>query len=102
MRLRDKVAIVTGAGQGIGRGIALAYASEGARVVVAELHELAEKVKAEQIQSPALLIVGEVTRLHETLQWFNSTPEYRGSAHALASGTSAWVFAEDTEGRLRA
>jgi uroporphyrin-III C-methyltransferase/precorrin-2 dehydrogenase/sirohydrochlorin ferrochelatase len=72
------------------------------RVVVAGLHELAEKVKAEQIQSPALLIVGEVTRLHETLQWFNSTPEYRGSAHALASGTSAWVFAEDTEGRLRA
>jgi uroporphyrin-III C-methyltransferase / precorrin-2 dehydrogenase / sirohydrochlorin ferrochelatase len=72
------------------------------RVVVAELHELAEKVKAQQIQSPALLIVGEVTRLHETLQWFNSTPEYRGSAHALASGASAWVFAESTEGRLRA
>jgi uroporphyrin-III C-methyltransferase/precorrin-2 dehydrogenase/sirohydrochlorin ferrochelatase len=72
------------------------------RVVVAELHELAAKVKAEQIQSPALLIVGEVTRLHETLQWFNSTPEYRGSAHGLASGASAWVFAEGTEGRLRA
>jgi uroporphyrin-III C-methyltransferase/precorrin-2 dehydrogenase/sirohydrochlorin ferrochelatase len=72
------------------------------RVIVAELHELAEKVKAEQVQSPALLIVGEVTRLHETLQWFNSTPEYRGSAHGLASGAGAWVFVEDTEGRLRA
>ncbi len=73
------------------------------RVVVAELHELAEKVQAEQIQTPALLIVGEVTRLHETLQWFNSTPEYRGSAHELASsGASAWVFVENTEGRLRA
>jgi len=39
MRLADKVAIVTGAGQGIGEGIALAYAREGARVVVAELRE---------------------------------------------------------------
>jgi 3-oxoacyl-[acyl-carrier protein] reductase len=39
MRLRDKVAIVTGSGQGIGLGIAQAYAREGARVVVAELRE---------------------------------------------------------------
>lgn len=35
-RLDDKVAIVTGAGQGIGRGIARAFAREGARVVIAE------------------------------------------------------------------
>src|SRR5271167_4434389 len=33
-RLKDKVAIITGAGQGIGRGIALAMAKEGAHIVV--------------------------------------------------------------------
>jgi NAD(P)-dependent dehydrogenase (short-subunit alcohol dehydrogenase family) len=37
-RLRDKVAIITGAGQGIGRGIARRFASEGAAVVIAEMN----------------------------------------------------------------
>ena len=38
MRLREKKAIVTGAGQGIGRSIALKMAQEGADVVVAEVN----------------------------------------------------------------
>ncbi len=38
MRLKDKKAIVTGAGQGIGRSIALKMAQEGADVVVAEMN----------------------------------------------------------------
>ncbi len=38
MRLKDRKAIVTGAGQGIGRGIALKMASEGAHVAIAEMN----------------------------------------------------------------
>ena len=34
-RLEGKIAIVTGGGQGIGRGIAIIYAREGARVAIA-------------------------------------------------------------------
>lgn len=39
MRLKDRSAIVTGGASGIGRAIALAYAAEGARVLVADLRE---------------------------------------------------------------
>ena len=41
------------------------------RVVTAPIAELAARVEEAGIESPALLIVGEVTRLHETLRWFN-------------------------------
>ncbi len=39
MRLKDKVAIVTGAGSGLGRAIAHRLAAEGAMVVVADIRE---------------------------------------------------------------
>ncbi|MFH1079018.1 MAG: SDR family NAD(P)-dependent oxidoreductase [Pseudomonadota bacterium] len=39
MKLKDKAAIVTGAGQGIGRAIALELANEGAKICVADLND---------------------------------------------------------------
>lgn len=54
MRLADKVAIVTGAASGFGRGIAERFASEGATVVIADLDgEAAERV-ADAIGGAAL------------------------------------------------
>ncbi len=41
MNVTDKVVIITGAGRGIGRSIAVTYESEGARVVIAEKDQIA-------------------------------------------------------------
>jgi NAD(P)-dependent dehydrogenase (short-subunit alcohol dehydrogenase family) len=38
MKLKNKVALITGAGRGIGKAIALEFAKEGAKVVVNYLH----------------------------------------------------------------
>jgi 3-oxoacyl-[acyl-carrier protein] reductase len=49
MRLKGKVAIITGAGHGIGRAYALGLAGEGARVLVADIDQAAAEETARQI-----------------------------------------------------
>ena len=49
MKLQDKVALITGAGSGIGRAIALEFAREGAKVLVAELDEASGRAVADEL-----------------------------------------------------
>ena len=52
-RLLDKVAIVTGGAQGIGRAIANALANEGAKIVISDINESLAKTTAEEIAKTA-------------------------------------------------
>jgi NAD(P)-dependent dehydrogenase (short-subunit alcohol dehydrogenase family) len=68
MRLKDRVAIVTGGGQGIGKAIALAFAMEGAKVVVAartlpKLEDTLKHIKGKG--GEALAIQTNVTKENE-------------------------------------
>ena len=51
MKLKDKIAIITGSGGGIGRVIALALAKEGAKIVVADVNKETAKKTAEEIKN---------------------------------------------------
>ena len=51
MRLKDKVAIVTGGGQGIGKAIALGLAAEGAAVVIGQRHADRAEAVAKEIEA---------------------------------------------------
>ncbi|MCC7252948.1 glucose 1-dehydrogenase [Hyphomicrobium sp.] len=62
MRLAGKVAIVTGAGSGFGRGIAEAFAEEGAKVVVADIDEKRASDVAKEIGSRTVPIAADVSR----------------------------------------
>ncbi len=58
MQLKDRVAIVTGAGQGIGAAVARAYAREGARVALVDMHADAARAVADDIESGGGTAIG--------------------------------------------
>ena len=62
MRLAGKVAIVTGAGSGFGKGIAELFSQEGAKVVVADIDAARAKEVAADIGATAISVAADVSR----------------------------------------
>src|SRR5213083_2718541 len=87
-RLAGRVALVTGAGQGIGRGIALVFAREGARVCVAELKEHRAERTAQEIRAAggeALPLVADVGRREDVDRMVEETVRRWGRVDVLVN-----------------
>jgi len=66
VRLKDKVAIVTGAAAGFGEAMAKRFAQEGAKIVVADLNGDGASRVASEIGDAAVAIKADVSKLDET------------------------------------
>jgi len=101
MKLKGKIAVVTGAGQGIGRGIAEAFAEEGADVVINDLtaDDRTEEV-ARNIQDKgrrALVVPGDVTRRADVERIFDRAWEELGPVDILANNAGIETIIPFTE-----
>ena len=61
MRLKDKIAIITGAASGFGEGMARRFAEEGARIVVADLNSRGAERVAAEIGEAAIAVTTDVS-----------------------------------------
>jgi 3-hydroxybutyrate dehydrogenase len=95
MRLKDKVAIVTGAASGIGHEIAKTFAAEGARVVIADLNQKAADAAAAEIgdKSRAIGVVMDVTNEEQVDRGVARTVEQFGKVDVLVSNAGIQIVA---------
>src|SRR5262249_40211011 len=86
MRLGGKVALITGAGAGIGRATALLFAREGASVAVVDLNEHTARETAETIRNDggqAIAIAADVSDPADIERMFQATVEAYGKLNIL-------------------
>ncbi|MFW9915317.1 MAG: SDR family oxidoreductase [Candidatus Thorarchaeota archaeon] len=92
---KGKVAIVTGASLGIGRAIALAFASRGMKVVLAARNEEKLQAVAKQIRSDggdALVCVTDVTKEEQVRHLIGTTAAHYGTIDVLVNNAGVGRF----------
>src|SRR5581483_10277391 len=88
MSMKDRIAIITGAGRGVGRATARLFAREGARVVLfSRTHSQVEQAAAEIVQAGghALAVAGDVSREEDVLALFQRVKETYGRVDVLVN-----------------
>jgi NAD(P)-dependent dehydrogenase (short-subunit alcohol dehydrogenase family) len=95
MRLKDKVAVITGAASGIGRASALLFAREGARVVVADVQEAEGRGTVDAIRADggqAVFACCDVRKSDEVQQLFATTLATYGTLTTLFANAGVGGF----------
>ncbi|AMP98769.1 Short-chain dehydrogenase [Pedobacter cryoconitis] len=96
MKLKDRIAVITGSSKGIGAGIAKEYAKEGAKVVVnySSSKESADKVVEEIIQNggTAIAIQADISKISEINRLFEETKKAYGRLDILVNNASVWRY----------
>lgn len=88
MRLQDKVSIITGGGQGIGRATALEFGKEGAKVVVADMNLETANAVAEEIKAAggqAIAVAANVAQADSVDAMINAAIEWGGRIDVLVN-----------------
>ena len=94
MRMKDKVAIVTGAASGIGLEIALAYAREGAKIAIADLKQDAAEAAATEIKNgggQAIAVAMDVTNEAQVDAGVETTVKALGGVDVLVSNAGIQI-----------
>lgn len=95
MRLKNKVAVITGAASGIGKEIALVYAQEGAKIAIADLNPEQAKSTAEEIKSlggQAMAVTMNVTDENQVNQGMDAVAEQFGGIDVLVSNAGIQII----------
>ena len=92
MRLSNKIAIVTGGGSGIGRGIALAFAHEGAKVVIAGRTQEKLDHVAQEIGSNCLPVQTDTGNPQDINKLVEKTVAHFGCLNVLVNKAAALLL----------